>query len=224
MRSGRSNRALAAGVFGLSLLGTGAASAETDKPQVRRHARGRHRVRDADGAVMGPAHDWNWKHNHDTGQFYEQLFAADLTKSANERRPAPFYADAWLPSDAIRGELAESWEWKENPLRVEIKLRKGIMFPEKPGVMASRELVADDVVFTYNRLANSPKPAQGLLRPRRQGRGDRQAHGGVHLQGVLRRVGLPVWLGLLLRHLSQGGGRRRRRPTGRTSTAAGHSC
>ena len=22
--------------------------------------------------------DWNWKHNHDTGQVYEQLFVADL--------------------------------------------------------------------------------------------------------------------------------------------------
>ena len=88
--------------------------------------------------------DWNWKHNHDTGQVYEQLFAADLTKSVKNGGPHPFYADAWLPSDAIRGELAESWEWKENPLRVEIKLRKGVMFPEKPGVMASRELVADE--------------------------------------------------------------------------------
>ena len=101
--------------------------------------------------------DWNWKQNHDAGQFYEQLFAADLSKSKKYGGPHPFYADAWLPSDAIRGELAEKWEWKDNPLRIEIKLRKGIMFPEKPGVMASRELVADDVVFAYTRLANSPK-------------------------------------------------------------------
>src|SRR5215471_19377326 len=55
--------------------------------------------------------DWNWKHNHDTGQVYEQLFAADLSKSVKNGGPYPFYADAWLPSDAIRGELAESWEW-----------------------------------------------------------------------------------------------------------------
>ena len=75
----------------------------------------------------------------------------------------PFYADAWLPSDAMRGELAESWEWKENPLRVEIKLRKGIMFPEKPGVMASRELTAEDVVFSYNRLDKSPKKIVGYF-------------------------------------------------------------
>jgi peptide/nickel transport system substrate-binding protein len=101
--------------------------------------------------------DWNWKQNHDTGQFYEQLFAADLSKSKRNGGKHPFYADAWLPSDAIRGELAESWEWKDDPLRVEIKLRKGIMFPEKPGVMASRELTADDVVFSYTRIASSPK-------------------------------------------------------------------
>jgi peptide/nickel transport system substrate-binding protein len=108
-------------------------------------------------ALSWDPHDWNWKLNHDTGQFYEQLFAADLSKSKKAGGPHSFYADAWLPSDGIRGELAESWEWKKDPLRVEIKLRKGIMYPEKPGVMAAREFVADDVVFSYQRLASSPK-------------------------------------------------------------------
>ena len=41
----------------------------------------------------------------------------------------------------------------ENPLRVAIKLRKGIMWPEKPGVMKSREFVADDVLFSFARAA-----------------------------------------------------------------------
>jgi peptide/nickel transport system substrate-binding protein len=101
--------------------------------------------------------DWNWKLNHDTGQFYEQLFAGDLSKSRRNGGKHPFYADAWLPSDAIRGELAESWEWKEKPLRLVVKLRKGVMFPDKPGIMASRELTAQDVVFSYTRLDKSPK-------------------------------------------------------------------
>ncbi|MFA7503293.1 MAG: ABC transporter substrate-binding protein [Burkholderiaceae bacterium] len=101
--------------------------------------------------------DWNWKINQDSGQIYEQLFAADLTKSKRRGGKHSFFADAWLPSDAIRGELAESWEWKEDPLRLEIKLREGIMFPAKEGVMESRELVADDVVFSYTRLDTSPK-------------------------------------------------------------------
>ena len=107
--------------------------------------------------------DWNWKLNHDTGNFYEQLFAADLNKGRQHGGKHPFYADAWLPSDAIRGELAEKWTWSENPLRLTVELRKGIMFPEKPGVMASRELVAEDVAFSYNRLVNSPKKIPGYF-------------------------------------------------------------
>ncbi len=59
--------------------------------------------------------------------------------------------------------MAESWEWKKDPLRVEVKLRKGVLFPEKTGVMTSRELVADDVVYSYNRLNGSPKKAPNYL-------------------------------------------------------------
>lgn len=101
--------------------------------------------------------DWPWKFTNDTGLTYEQLFAADLSKAKRNGGRHPFVADAWLPSDAIRGELAESWQWKENPMRVEVKLRKGVMFPEKAGVMKARELTAEDVVFSYNRLDKSPK-------------------------------------------------------------------
>ncbi|MGE0421545.1 MAG: ABC transporter substrate-binding protein [Reyranellaceae bacterium] len=108
-------------------------------------------------ALSWDPHDWNWKLNHDTGLFYEQLFAADLTKAKRNGGKFSFVPDAWLSSEALRGELAESWEWKENPPRVEIKLRKGIMFPEKPGVMKAREFVADDVVFSFNRLNGSPR-------------------------------------------------------------------
>src|SRR4051812_8100683 len=107
--------------------------------------------------------DWNWKQNHDTGQFYEQLFAADLSKSRRNGGKHPFYADAWLPSDAIRGELAESWRWMDKPLRLEIKLRKGVMFPDKPGVMAARELTSQDVLFSFNRLDKSAKKIAGYF-------------------------------------------------------------
>ena len=70
--------------------------------------------------------DWNWKHNHDTGHVYEQLFAADLSKSKRLGGKHPFYADAWIcRRDAIRGELAESWEWKENPLRARDQAAQG---------------------------------------------------------------------------------------------------
>ncbi len=114
-------------------------------------------------ALSWDSADFNWKHNHDTGQFYEQLFAADLSKARRNGGTQAFVLDAHLPSEAIRGELAESWEWKQNPLRVEIKLRKGIMFPEKAGVMKAREFVAEDVVFSYDRLDKSPKKILGYF-------------------------------------------------------------
>jgi peptide/nickel transport system substrate-binding protein len=100
--------------------------------------------------------DFNWKINHDAGGQYETLWAGDLSKSVKNGGRHKFVSDAWLPSDAIRGELAESWAWKD-PLTMEVKLRKGIMFPDKPGVMAARELVADDVVYSFNRQEKSPK-------------------------------------------------------------------
>ncbi len=83
------------------------------------------------------------------------------------RQASPSSPTPGCATDAISGELVESWEWKQDPLRVEMKVRKGVMFPEKPGVMKKRELTAEDVVFTYNRLNTSPKQASGLLRPRR---------------------------------------------------------
>jgi peptide/nickel transport system substrate-binding protein len=107
--------------------------------------------------------DWAWKHNQDTGLAYEQLFVADLTKSKRNGGPYTFASDAWLPADGIRGELAEKWEMKQNPLRVEVQLRKGVMFPAKPGVMESREFTADDVVFSYDRINKSAKKIPGYF-------------------------------------------------------------
>lgn len=96
----------------------------------------------------------------DTGQFYEQLFSVDLSKAKSRGGKYSFTISGWQPNDAIRGELAETWTWT-TPLTLEIKLRKGVKFPAKPGVMPERELVADDVVFSFNRMNTSAKRTQG---------------------------------------------------------------
>jgi peptide/nickel transport system substrate-binding protein len=101
--------------------------------------------------------DFNWKLNHDTGLFYEQLFAGDLSKSKKAGGPFNFIPDAWLATDASAASWSRSWEWKQNPLRVEMKVRKGVMFPEKPGVMKKRELVAEDIVFTTTGWRRAPR-------------------------------------------------------------------
>lgn len=107
--------------------------------------------------------DWAWKHSQDTGLAYEQLFAGDMAKSKRNGGKYTFTADAWLAPDALRGELAEKWEMKQNPLRVEVQLRKGVMFPAKAGVMESRELTAEDVLFSFDRLNKSPKKIPGYF-------------------------------------------------------------
>lgn len=96
----------------------------------------------------------------DTGQFYEQLFAVDLNKAKSRGGKYAYTISGWQPTDAIRGELAETWTWT-TPLTLEIKLRKGVKFPAKQGVMAERELVADDVVFSFTRMNTSAKRTQG---------------------------------------------------------------
>jgi peptide/nickel transport system substrate-binding protein len=108
--------------------------------------------------------DWPWKINHDAGGIYEQLLTADLSKGTRNGGKHAFNADAWIPSDAIKGELAESWEVQKDPLAVVIKLKKGIMFPAKPGVMEARELTADDVVFSFNYRQTSPKRPPAINR------------------------------------------------------------
>ena len=101
--------------------------------------------------------DWNWKYNHDMGLVNESLFSADLSKSRSRGGKQPFINDAYIPPEAMRGELAESWQMLDNPRRLEVKLRKGVMFPEKKGVMAAREMTADDVVASYTRYNASAK-------------------------------------------------------------------
>ena len=100
--------------------------------------------------------DWTWKSPHDAGMIREQLFAGDLDLAISRGGPFPFLSDAYLPPESIRGELAESWAW-EDPSTLVVHLRRGIMFHDKPGVMAARELDAEDVVFTFELMRDSPR-------------------------------------------------------------------
>lgn len=100
--------------------------------------------------------DWAWKSNHDYGLVREQLYVADLTKSVSRGGPYSFVSEAYLPEDAVVGELAESWHWETERILV-VKLRRGVFWHEKPGVMVRRELNAHDVLFTFNLINASPK-------------------------------------------------------------------
>lgn len=157
------NRWLKAGAVGAAVLLSGNAFAQsTEKPQYG----GTLEIATIFAtlsALSWDHKDWPWKINHDAGGMYEQLLAADLSKSKKNGGPHSFTADSWLPTDAVKGELAESWTIQDNPLAIVFKLRKGVMFAAKPGVMEARELTADDVVFSYYYRFNSPRRIGGVL-------------------------------------------------------------
>jgi peptide/nickel transport system substrate-binding protein len=141
-------------VFFLSCL-VSSANAQTAKPQYG----GTLQVTNTTPTLSAQSWDpqeWHWKLNADTGLYLEQLFAGDLDKGVRKGGKNRFVTDAWLPSDAIRGELAESWRW-EDPNTLAVTLRKGVMIPEKAGVSKAREFTAEDVLFSYERLDKSPK-------------------------------------------------------------------
>jgi peptide/nickel transport system substrate-binding protein len=103
-----------------------------------------------------------WKHGQDNGFFKEALMMGDLQKGQRGTKEYDFKAGAYIPSEVLRGELAERWEIKNNPLRVIFYLRKGVFWQDKPGIMKAREFTADDVVYSQTRVKNSPKDAGRL--------------------------------------------------------------
>jgi peptide/nickel transport system substrate-binding protein len=102
--------------------------------------------------------DWNWRHGLDTGFYIEHLMMGDLQKGPRGSNKFSFKTGGDnIPADCLRGELAEKWEVKKDPLRIVFYLRKGVMWQERPGIIKVRELVADDVVYSMTRLKNSRK-------------------------------------------------------------------
>jgi peptide/nickel transport system substrate-binding protein len=99
--------------------------------------------------------EWQYKHANDTGFYMEHLMSGDLQKGPRGTNEFAFHTSSWIPPEATRGELLQSWEVKNNPMQIILHLRKGIMWQEKPGVMKARELVADDVVYSLTRLKTS---------------------------------------------------------------------
>jgi len=97
-----------------------------------------------------------WKNNYDAGFYMEELILGDLQKGPRGENVFGFQTYYGIPDEALRGVLAESWEWPD-PLTLIYHIRKGVNWQEKPGVMSAREMTADDVVFSLNRFLESPK-------------------------------------------------------------------
>jgi len=94
-------------------------------------------------------------HSHE-GMIYNDMTFDPLTKMAWEKGAAGTGEVHLGGSISLiipplqTGALAESWEFPD-PETIIVHLRKGVYFHDKPPVNG-RELVADDVIFTLNRL------------------------------------------------------------------------
>lgn len=93
-------------------------------------------------------HRWAWKTSFD-GLHTTQLMVGDLDKGPLTGGSNKFIAPGWQPPAETKGEIAESWEVKQDPLRIEFKIREGVMWMAKEGVMNARELTAKDVVHHF---------------------------------------------------------------------------
>jgi peptide/nickel transport system substrate-binding protein len=100
--------------------------------------------------------DAMWYTNPVTSFYFETLLIGDLEKGPRGTNETGFGSFDWVADEHTTGMLAETWELPD-PLTIIFRLRKGILWQEKRPVMSSRELVAQDVVYSYVRYANDPR-------------------------------------------------------------------
>jgi peptide/nickel transport system substrate-binding protein len=95
--------------------------------------------------------EWVWTSMIWTEPFLSTLQLGDFVKNGPRGTNDWHYKGyAGAPYDLVRGYLAESWT-VPNDRTIIYKIRKGIMWHEVPGVMASREFTAEDVAYAWNR-------------------------------------------------------------------------
>ena len=90
--------------------------------------------------------------------YLQQPLGGDfLNKGPRGTNEFAFNNSAGPPLAFQEGRLAESWTLPDENTLI-FKLRKGIMWNEVPGVMASRELTAEDFAYSWGRnLASESK-------------------------------------------------------------------
>ena len=95
----------------------------------------------------GPGSFWNAGIWHEP--MYETLLANDIVlKGPRGTGESGFYHSAGEIMEVMTGRLAERWSLPD-PKTLIYHLRRGVMWSGKPGVMESRELTAEDIVYSF---------------------------------------------------------------------------
>ena len=84
------------------------------------------------------------------GPYFGKLVMGDLDKGPRGSKIFSFQT-SYAPQHAIKGYITESWEWTDSST-FEFKIRKGVKWQGKKGVMETRQVTADDVVFSFKRF------------------------------------------------------------------------
>ena len=90
---------------------------------------------------------------------YESIVTADATAGIFEQLIA-----FKKGSSAIEPGLAERWEISADGLQVTLHLRRGVKFHSTAWFTPSREMNADDVLWSVNRINDAKHPAHGVAR------------------------------------------------------------
>lgn len=104
--------------------------------------------------------DGVWMTDHTTGKYLEHLQVGDFEKyGPRGTNEFAFQENEWIPFQYLTGAVAESWEvvTDTDPMKLIFHIREGIYFPDREGVMASRELTADDVVYSLTRYRDTDR-------------------------------------------------------------------
>ena len=97
----------------------------------------------------------NWSASYWAGTHLEKLLDGDVDKMRSEGT----FVSRYHPYSAVRGQLAESWEWRD-ATHIIFNIRKGVHWQNKPPVNG-RELDAEDVVTSLKRTWEVPRFKKG---------------------------------------------------------------
>lgn len=99
--------------------------------------------------------DCSWIIEPFTSPYMEKLAQGDFeTYGPRGTNEYAFTDMEYVPPRYLKGILAESWDMPDETTII-YHIRKGVYWQDKPGVMSSRELTAEDVAFCKTRLTES---------------------------------------------------------------------
>ena len=90
---------------------------------------------------------WGGAHREPVSFFLEKMGIGDWALD----RDIFDFKTGYIPQSVLRGHLAESFEISPDSLTFTFHIRPGVRWHDKPP-MNGRELVADDIVFSFNRM------------------------------------------------------------------------